>query len=263
VGFVNNCDVFPYSINIPARSWSARKNPAISDTRAACCMLWVTNYDRILRNQVPHQILFECRSRVQCAAGFIQQYYLRYARRWLARCTIAAAVRPKVTRRIDAVYLLLRPRARPDADCVQRLLPIPSAGSRTASSFKPAATLSRPTSSEWRPVSGIPCRFLRRITTGSASLAYYIFTVQHDTPFCSSPWETSCIRFRQRINVDFPQPEGPIIAMIALDRILMLMFLIANVFPYQALRFCNFQDTLVSPELPNPGLFWLSSFTKF
>src|SRR5215468_4874387 len=46
----------------------------------------------------------------------------------------------------------------------------------------------------------------------------------------------SCMRLRQRIKVDLPQPEGPITAVACLDSIEMLIPCRASVFPNQAFR---------------------------
>src|SRR4029450_11679985 len=48
---------------------------------------------------------------------------------------------------------------------------------------------------------------------------------------------SSCIRLRQRIKVDFPQPLGPMIAVTAFDAMLSVTSLIARFSPYQSERF--------------------------
>src|SRR5215831_15884247 len=56
-------------------------------------------------------------------------------------------------------------------------------------------------------------------------------------PAVLAPGTSSCILFRQRMKVDLPQPEGPMIAVIDLSLILMERFLMAWFFPYHAFRF--------------------------
>src|SRR5438477_6764782 len=51
-----------------------------------------------------------------------------------------------------------------------------------------------------------------------------------------APGITSCIRLRIRMNVDFPQPDGPISAVTCLGSIVRLTSSIAFVDPYHALR---------------------------
>src|SRR5881396_2469905 len=48
---------------------------------------------------------------------------------------------------------------------------------------------------------------------------------------------SSCIRLRQRIKVDFPQPLGPMIAVTAFDATSSVTSLMARFSPYQSERF--------------------------
>src|SRR5947208_4490004 len=48
---------------------------------------------------------------------------------------------------------------------------------------------------------------------------------------------SSCIRLRQRIKVDFPQPLGPMIAVTAFDATSSVTSLMARFWPYQIERF--------------------------
>src|SRR5215470_19114477 len=53
---------------------------------------------------------------------------------------------------------------------------------------------------------------LRRIWTGSTPGAYTSAPSTRTVPVTRAPGTTSCIRFRQRMNVDLPQPDGPMSA---------------------------------------------------
>src|SRR4051794_26589590 len=53
-------------------------------------------------------------------------------------------------------------------------------------------------------------------------------------PVTRAPGMTSCMRFKLRRNVDFPQPDGPIIAVTCLGSIVMSTSARACVDPYQA-----------------------------
>ena len=55
------------------------------------------------------------------------------------------------------------------------------------------------------------------------------------SPVTRQPSMVSFIRFRQRMNVDLPQPEGPIMAMTSLRPMSRETFLIACLSPYQTL----------------------------
>src|SRR6266700_7758080 len=61
----------------------------------------------------------------------------------------------------------------------------------------------------------------------------------------------SCMRFRQRINVDLPQPDGPMTAVAWFDSTEILMPCRASVFPNQAFR--SRTSTAVGIKLTGPS----------
>jgi hypothetical protein len=63
--------------------------------------------------------------------------------------------------------------------------------------------------------------------------------VERTLPVARAPGVTSCMRFRQRKNVDFPQPDGPMIAVTRRSGMRILMFLIA----WNAPKYASSPDT--------------------
>src|SRR5680860_1731059 len=76
----------------------------------------------------------------------------------------------------------------------------------------------------------------RRTVTGSTSEAYIFSPWYNTSPDTTAPGTRSFMRLRQRIRVLFPQPDGPIMAVISRGRISMRTSLRANASPYLTLR---------------------------
>ena len=62
----------------------------------------------------------------------------------------------------------------------------------------------------------------RRTATGSTSSPYSDWPPTITLPSTRAPGITSCIRFRDRSMVDLPQPDGPMKAVTARARMVML-----------------------------------------
>src|SRR4051794_6596852 len=75
-------------------------------------------------------------------------------------------------------------------------------------------------------------------------------------PSTRVPGRTSCMRFRQRRKVDFPQPEGPIKAVTSLARKVIETSLIACVLPYQAFTLSAMSET---PSVASCAITWRAS----
>src|SRR4051812_23706359 len=72
-------------------------------------------------------------------------------------------------------------------------------------------------------------------------------------PDTRAPGMTSCMRLRVRRKVDFPQPDGPIMAVTCLGSIVMLTSAKACVEPYQALSpSTSMRFAMDSPESGKP-----------
>src|SRR6266480_2195190 len=77
----------------------------------------------------------------------------------------------------------------------------------------------------------------RRTIAGSTVLEYRSSPWRRTVPSTRVFGTNSCIRLRQRIKVDFPQPLGPMIAVTAFDVISRVISSIARFSPYQTDRF--------------------------
>ena len=103
--------------------------------------------------------------------------------------------------------------------------------------FKPAATLS------YIDIVGKGFGFwktmptLLLIITGSMFGSYMFSPSRNTCPDSFALFTNSCILFKVRINVDFPHPDGPIMAVIAFSLSVILMSFRACFAPNQALKF--------------------------
>src|SRR5215470_117868 len=88
---------------------------------------------------------------------------------------------------------------------------------------------------------------LRRIWTGSTPGAYTSAPSTRTVPVTRAPGTTSCIRFRHRMNVDLPQPDGPMSAVTAFGAIEMPISCSTWCSPNHALRSLTRMPSAMSP----------------
>src|SRR5262245_29834317 len=88
---------------------------------------------------------------------------------------------------------------------------------------------------------------LRRIWTGSTPGAYTSTPSTRTVPATRAPGITSCIRLRHRMNVDLPQPEGPMSAVTAFGAIEMPISCSTWCSPNHALRPLTRMPSAMSP----------------
>ena len=108
--------------------------------------------------------------------------------------------------------------------------------SRTPPSRSPATTLSNTDIvgngfGFWKTIP-----ILRRTCTGSIPGAYTSRPSTRTLPVTLAPGTTSCIRLRHRMNVDLPQPDGPMTAVTAFGAIVTPIPCSTCALPNQALR---------------------------